>query len=209
MKLDGVTHEIDDDLAQSRRIHRHPARHFGRERADEVEIFLLALHRERAQSHSDQLGEIDFDGIERQLPGFDLREVEYVVDDPEERFRDTPAHLEVVRCSSVSAVSSARSVIPITPFHRRPDLMAHVREELTLHPSCFFRLLLERSDPLVRAPALLHLPRQGVARRGGPLELVDHAIEDAGQLADLVVGVNRDAKVEIASGHSLRGDLES
>ena len=73
--------------------------------------------------------------VELELARLDLREVEDVVDDRQQRLAGGAERLGVVALLARRArVSSSSSVIPITPFMRRADLVAHVGQELRLDP---------------------------------------------------------------------------
>ena len=63
------------------------------------------------------VAQVEVDGVQLQLAGLDLGEVQDVVDDRQQRLGRRLGHFAHSRCCSASSgVSSSRSVMPMTPF---------------------------------------------------------------------------------------------
>ena len=82
---------------------------------------------------STHVAEVERDRLHVELAGLDLREVEDVVDDAEQRFGRRRAPSARSRAAAASRpLCSARCDMPRMRVHRRADLVAHVGEELAL-----------------------------------------------------------------------------
>ena len=148
-ELDRVAGEVHEDLADA---HRVAVEQPGNRGVDEHRHPHVALRGDVLGHAADLLD--DFREVERlllddQLPRFDLREVEDVLDDAEQLERGVAdqvdhLHLVVVEAGLVKHVDH-----PDHAVHRRADLVAHRREEVGL---CLVRLLRD-------VPRLLQLHR--------------------------------------------------
>ena len=101
------------------------------------------------------------------LPGLDLREVEDVVDDPQESFGRAADTGGVLVLFGVEVGAEQQLVEPDHGVHRRADLVAHGREELRLQPRRLHRLiaglreLFGGADPIGDVAAVDHEPANG------------------------------------------------
>ena len=115
-ELDGVADEIDDDLVQPRRD--RPPRPAER-RADvagQLEALAVGPHGQRLQRVAQRLVQIERDMLQLQLAGFDLGEVQDVVDDRQQGLARLLQDSRCSRCSPDSGVSSSNSVMPMMAF---------------------------------------------------------------------------------------------
>src|SRR5207245_2979226 len=85
-ELDRVPDQVDEDLSHARRISAHEVRDVGRHVHRELEVFLAGPDGEQGGGSVYDFGEIERDGFELEMLRLDLRVVEYVVEDGEQRF---------------------------------------------------------------------------------------------------------------------------
>ena len=91
------------------------------------------LERHDAADVLDVAAQIEFDGLDVELAGFDLGEVENVVDDDQQRIGAAANRFGVVALGAIERrCRAADPVMPMMPFIGRADLMADVGEELAL-----------------------------------------------------------------------------
>ena len=76
----------------------------------------MRLRREHLARVLDRLAQVEVVVVELELAGLDLREVEDVVDDVEQRLAEFAAVCAYSRCCGDRSVASSSSVIPMTPF---------------------------------------------------------------------------------------------
>ena len=135
-ELDGVADEVEQDLPQPLADRRRSGvGHVGRRRRTTssspfscARDARAAARRRRACSRRSNGGR-----LELELAGLDLREVEDVVDEPQQRVgRRCARSSRYSRCSGVSARVERQLGHAEDAVHRRADLVAHVREELAL-----------------------------------------------------------------------------
>ena len=131
-ELDRVAHQVDQHLPQPAGIALQGR---GRQRIDprgQLEAFGVRLFGEQIDGAFDRLAQIEVEHFEGELPGLDLREVENVVDHGEQTVRARPDRLDELQLLRIQARLEQESGHPDDAVHRRPNLMAHVREELRL-----------------------------------------------------------------------------
>ena len=118
--------------------------------------------------------------VELEPPGLDLRDVEDVVEDHEQRFGRLVGGTDVLALLRRRAGSGGRgSVIPITAFIGRADLVAHVGQELALGRRRRLRLpalLLQLGDELFQ---VFRRILQRFARLLAFGDVTGHRVDDA------------------------------
>ena len=85
-------------------------------RLHEFQPFLVGAQRDRLHRIREQPRQMERNAFDMHLAGFDLRKIEDVVDDREQRLGRRLDDLQVLTGSSSSRVPSASSVMPMTPF---------------------------------------------------------------------------------------------
>ncbi len=75
-----------------------------------------------------------FDHLELEFAGFDLREIENVVDQVEQAERGALRHEQVFALLRIQLGIEDQLRHAENAIHRRPDFVAHVREKLALYP---------------------------------------------------------------------------
>ena len=149
--------------------------------------------------------------LQLQLPRLDLREVEDVVDEGQQRLTAGPDDAGELLLLLAQRRLQEEARHPDDAVERRADLVAHAGDELALRLRRALGLLLRRSErrlrPLVLGHLLLELgllPFQalvgGLEVAVGHLQPLHHAVEGAGELADLVPRDGVDPLREVAPG---------
>ena len=140
-ELDRVRCEVEQDLAEAHGI----AAPFGPEPGlavrHELESFPSCAVGDDGGDVVEQILEVELDLLERELARLDLGEVEDVVDDPEQALGRGGHALRELLLLVVELGVQQQGGEADDAVHRRPDLVAHVGEELRLHLRCRKRLV--------------------------------------------------------------------
>ena len=145
-ELERVPDQVQDDLPQAagiadERVGRVPGDVDG-----ELQPLLVRAERQRLQRAAQDRPDGEAGRVQLELARLDLREVEDVVDDVEERVGRRLHHLEILALLGVEVGVQQELRHPGDAVHGRPDLVAHVRDELALGPAGRFRGLLGRAE---------------------------------------------------------------
>ncbi len=175
-ELDRVADQVHQDLADPRRIRAHVRRRLARDGDLEPEPLAGGVLAEQALDLAHEIGQRERHRLEHQLPRLDLREVEDVVDEAEQVLAVAPDGVDVALALRPAQPAVGEQLgVPEHRGHGRPDLMAHVRQELGLRAhrrecriACLLELgraALELASLLLgaRPPALEQLARQVLA----------------------------------------------
>ena len=131
-ELDGVADQIGDDLRQTDRVADDAGRRVRRDVAQELQALGVRAHAERLERVADGVGERKRHRFELQLPRLDLREVEDVVQNRQQRLGGRLDGVEAVGLIWCQLGVECQRRHADDAVHRRPDLVAHVRQELAL-----------------------------------------------------------------------------
>ena len=114
-ELDGVADEVEEDLAEPRRV---AAERHRRHVVGEVELDALArgLRPEHRLEAREQVAKLEVGALDLARARLDLREVEDVVQDVHQRLARVVMTSTSSRCSRVSSVWASSPVRPSTPF---------------------------------------------------------------------------------------------
>ena len=198
-ELDGVAEQVREHLPHPDRIADDGGGNRRIEIAEELEPLLIGFERQRLQQVLHQRADREGNRLELELARLDLREVEDVVEDREQRLRRRLDRRQAIALLGRQLAVQRQLGHAEDAVHRRPDFVAHVGEELALGAAGFHRLV-ARADEIGVGGAQL-----GGARLDGLLELIlvmqqlqvpllnlaEHLVESADQLADLVVAAVR------------------
>jgi hypothetical protein len=211
-ELHGVAGEVQENLADPAGIAAHPPGQVGVHARDQLETLVPGPAREDVAGVLHHVAQPEVHLLELETARLDLREVQDVVDDVEERLgraeggsREPPRPLgEVAPLEEVQRPDDA--------VHGSPDLVAHVGQEARLDPA-----------RLLGLPGELHRPPGRQLQLGGPpldetleVRLVvgqlraagrqppRHRVEGPREVLDLVPGVRLHDEVEAPGGHRLR-----
>ncbi len=198
-KLDRVTHQIGHDLAYPYRIADHRNRQVVRHAADDLHALAVGQLGEQVGDVLHQLAQVEVDPLELQLAGFDLGEIEDVVDDAQQMLAglvDGICEAPLLRTERCAAQQFGH---PENAVHRRANFVTHVGQKVTLRPVAGFGAISRQAK---FGGACRDLLFQFVAvRRQAPvpmLDLLEHDVESLRQFADLVARFDRCAQRVIA-----------
>ena len=122
-------------------IKRVRARRTGRRRCSSSP-FSWARSASASQRVVERVAQRELRRVEVKLARFDLREVEDVVDELQQRVRRALHHAEILALLRRQLGVERELGHADDAVHRRADLVAHVRQELALRAAPFFRLVL-------------------------------------------------------------------
>ena len=133
-ELHRVRHQVDEHLPQPRRVAAQRGGEADVPVHEQLEVARLRGLGEQADDVLEQQAEVEVDGLELELARLDLREVEDVVDDPEQPVGRSLHPTRVATLLGVQRRIEQQLGQADHRVHRRADLVAHRREELRLHP---------------------------------------------------------------------------
>ncbi len=131
-ELHRVGEQVEDDLAQPRDVADDGRRNVAFEHVGGVEVLLDGAGRDEVERRLDALAQIERLRLDVHPPGLDLREVEDVVDDRQERVAGIADGRGVVVLLGVELGVEQQAAHADDRVHRRADLVAHRREERAL-----------------------------------------------------------------------------
>ena len=106
-ELDGVVDEVDEDLTETEGIADQGRGNLRRRGNEELEILVLGLVADDDGKIVERIFKLEFSFLDIQLAGFDLGEVEDVVDDAQQRLGGGLDLVQVIGLFRQSARSSA------------------------------------------------------------------------------------------------------
>jgi len=110
--------------------------------------------------------------LQFEFAGFNLREIQYVIDDGEQRIGAAARGFDVFALFIRQVGLQQEGSHADDPVHRRADLMAHVRQKFRLRQRGLLQFLVQRNELGVALDELLLAFSQGLVRRVA-LGLVD------------------------------------
>src|ERR1700687_3643265 len=182
-ELDGVAGKVDENLPDAPRVADNASRRIGRNSQNEVEPLLLRLRGHEFSHIFDCQPEVEGDGLHGHFTRFDLRDIEDVVDDREQRVSGTTHDLGVFALFGVERSIEKKAGHADYAVHRRADLVAHHGQELTLGGVGSFRAFF----------GLVKL----VAR---PFERLQHAVYPRAEAGNFVAAFLGDALGKVTAG---------
>ena len=130
--LQGVFQQAQQGLAQPCRIATDDPRHLGLDEADQLDVLLLGLGPEDAQAVFDQGIEIELHVVQLDLPGFELGNVEDLVDQGQQLVAGAVDGLHVVALLDRQRRAQQQLGHAQHAVHRGADLVADLGQELGL-----------------------------------------------------------------------------
>ena len=140
-ELHGVGQQIGQDLAEARGVAEQRRGNVGRHVELEFEALGVELRRHDVGQFLDEIGQAEGGSLHDQLPGFDLRQVQHVVDHDEQRLAGQADLGEKIGLLEIQRRLPEQVRQADDRIHRRADLVAHVGEELALGIVRLFRLV--------------------------------------------------------------------
>ena len=154
-ELHRVAGEVHHDLPQARHVANDGVGHVLLDEVAEVQAFRPGLGAEQFERLLDAGAQLEGMILQRHAAGFDLREVQDVIDDRQQRVAATADRLHAVALLVGQLRVEQQRGHAHHAVHRRADFMAHVREELGLRPRRFLQLLIQRNERRVAVHELL------------------------------------------------------
>jgi hypothetical protein len=161
-ELDGVAHQVHQDLADAHLVADHGPRHLGRSQPADRQTLVAGPRRQQLDHALGCVGDLERRRPELDLAGLDLGEVEHLIDQRQQcigRGRDG-AGISALLGRELGVEQEAGHAE--NAVHRRSDLVAHRGEEARLRLACFHCLVAvtgERQFAVTRL-ALAQLPLQ-------------------------------------------------
>ena len=131
-ELDRVGEQVEEDLAQPRQVGADRHRDIAFEHVRRVEVLLGCAHADEIERRLDAIAQVERMRLDVHPPGLDLREVEDVVDDREERVPAVPDRPGEVALLVRKRRVEQQPAHADDGVHRRADLVAHRRQERAL-----------------------------------------------------------------------------
>ncbi len=128
-ELQRVREEVEDDLADPARVAEHAGRELVVHRVGQLDVVVGRRRREQVEGTLDDAAQVHRLRVELDLAGLDLGEVEDVVDDREQGVARGLDRLGVLLLLGVERRVEQQAAHADDRVHRRPDLVAHGREE--------------------------------------------------------------------------------
>ena len=154
-ELHGVADEIDQDLPQPGHVADQDLGNGIVHQVGEVEVLLGGLGRQQIHGLLD--AGVEFEGMvfQLQLAGFDLGEVQDVIDDGQQRVGAAAGGLDIIALLVRQFGVQQQGGHADDAVHGRADFVAHVGQELGLGERGFLELLVERNEGGVAFDELL------------------------------------------------------
>ena len=133
-ELDRVREQVDEHLPHARHVAPHAAGHAVGDGVGELDAFVGRRRRDEVERRLDAVADVERRHLEVDLSGLDLRKVEDVVDDAQQGVARRPDRLHEVGLLGVEFGVEQQRRHPDHAVHGRPDLVAHVGQELALGP---------------------------------------------------------------------------
>ncbi|MNZ32326.1 hypothetical protein D3C78_496490 [compost metagenome] len=137
-ELRRVVAQVGQDLAQPQRVANQCGRQIGNRAVEQLQAFILGPQAYHIGEVLQHVFQAERNTLQVHPAGFDLGEIEDVVDDPQQVLRRT-MHFHNVVALPVIEVGAQRQVAHAdNGIHRRADFMAHVGEEFAFGPCRLF-----------------------------------------------------------------------
>ena len=131
-EFDGVSDQVDDDLPQAIGIADHRAGHVGAGVMNEFQALLGGVAGADLQGIADDLADVELDFFQLQAARLDLREVENVVEQMQQRIGGLLDDIEITLLLSGQRSRERQFGHADDAVHGRADFMAHRGQELAL-----------------------------------------------------------------------------
>ena len=131
-ELDGVREQVEEHLPQPGRVALDPRRHAVLDQAAKLDLLLGGDGGDHVERCLHTLAQVQRRPLELELAGFYLRVVEDVVDHVEQGVSARAHHLRELTLLGRQLGVEQEAGHPDHRVHRRPDLVAHRREERAL-----------------------------------------------------------------------------
>ena len=131
-ELDRVIAQIDEDLAEPQWIAPQGRWHIRRRTEQQLQALVLGFEAHQIGQVVHHIFQVEVDGFHAHLAGFDLGEIENVVDDAQQVFTGTVHLLDVVALLFIKIGLQRQVAHADDGVHGGADLMAHIGQEVAL-----------------------------------------------------------------------------
>ena len=138
-KLDGIADQVDQYLTNSSCVTQQITRHCRQESAGQFQPSLLRPQTQQLHRITDDIARFKLSFVDLKHVGFDLGEVENVIQNSHQSFPRRHNQLKVssLFCGNRGLQQQFRQ--PQDAIHRSPNFMTHVRQKLTLSSTSLLR----------------------------------------------------------------------
>ena len=189
-ELDGVAHQIDDDLPQSVGIAPHELGYVAPQIAQQLEALLVGPQREGPQGRMQAFRQIEIDDVELVSARLDLGKIEHIVDDAEQAVRRQLHGIEHFPLLQGQRRFQREIGHADDAVERGAHFMAHVRQEFALCAIRRLGRLLGVAQDLLGLDALAHI-EEGHHRADDGVAAVDRPRPAFRQNAHAVLAPHR------------------
>ena len=140
-ELDRIACKVEQDLANARFVAFQRAGDGRRNLGDDLQFLFIGARRQQLRHAFERRGGIEGRRVKRDLARLDLRIVENVVDDGEQRFAGTPDRVRIGALRGIEFRGKQEIRHADDTVHGRADLVAHGGEEKALCAACRLRLV--------------------------------------------------------------------
>ncbi len=140
-ELDRVAHQVAEHLSQANRIADDAFGHVRVDVSHQLEPFLVRLDGQRLEQIGDDIADREGHGLELELARFDLREIQDVVEDRQQRLGGALDGRQALALLQIEIGIERQLGHADDAVHRRANLVAHVGEELAFRAARFHRLV--------------------------------------------------------------------
>ena len=134
-ELEGVAHQVDDDLPQPAVVAHQQVGHVGMDVVGQLQILLVGAQGERLHRVAEALPQVERLALQVQLAGLDLREVQDVVDHRQQCLAGITHGGEELALLGRQLALQHQFGHADHGVERRADLVAHIRQERALRPA--------------------------------------------------------------------------
>ena len=131
-KLQRVSDQVVQYLAQPRGIAFANGGHAGFHVASQLQILLVRRKRERPHHFIDKVAQVERGFIQLQPARFDLREIQHIVDHRQQSFRRSPHDMNILALFGREIGIEDQLCHAQNPVHGGAHFVAHVRQEFAL-----------------------------------------------------------------------------
>ena len=137
-----VVDEVGQDLTEPQWIAAQALGDRTRDVGEELQALVVGFLRRERDDRADDVIDREIRGLEIQLPGLDLREVQDVVDDTQQQCPGGVDLGDVIALGRIERGLQGEIRETGDRVHRRADLVTHIRQEQRLHLRRLLGLLL-------------------------------------------------------------------
>ena len=192
----GVVQEVDDDLAQPGDVAHNPGRHARVGEVGEVDVLDRRLHGEHVERLLDASGQLEGLPLQLHHARFNLREVEDVLDDGQERIAAGADDVYAVALLGIERGFEEQAGHADDAVHGRADLVAHRGEEFRLGPRGVVGFLLRTAQVILGLHARRDVGEDGDEVLDGAGLVVDGLQVEMEVVTPAVAGVADEVRVE-------------